>query len=88
MPITSATVDRETVMKAALHDLESSATCTDRKAAIPELVALGDPRAIGPLKQARFRMRGGVLGFHDSNTNECLKGDAEDAIKALGGSLK
>jgi serine/threonine protein kinase len=91
LPITSITpmtVDRETVMKAALHDLESSATCTDRKAAIPKLVALGDPRAIAPLKAARFRMRGGILGINDSNTNQCLKSDAEDAIKALGGSLK
>jgi serine/threonine protein kinase len=91
MPITSVTpmtVDRETVMKAALHDLESSATCTDRKAAIPKLVALGDPRAIAPLKAARFRMRGGILGINDSNTNQCLKSDAEDAIKALGGTLK
>jgi len=88
MSLTSATLDRETVMKAALLDLESSATCTDRKAAIPKLVALGDPRAIAPLKTARFRMRGGLLGFNDSNTNQCLKSDAEDAIKALGGSLK
>ncbi|MEO8842944.1 MAG: protein kinase [Kofleriaceae bacterium] len=88
MSITSATVDRETVMKAALHDLESSATCTDRKAAIPTLVTLGDPRAIGPLKTARFRMRGGILGINDSNTNQCLKSEAEDAIKALGGTLK
>lgn len=88
MAITSATVDRETVMKAALRDLESSATCTDRKAAIPKLIALGDPRAIGPLKTARYRMRGGILGINDSNTNQCLKSDAEDAIKALGGSLR
>ena len=33
-------------------------------------------------------MRGGILGIGDSNTNACLKTDADDAIKALGGTLK
>jgi serine/threonine protein kinase len=87
MPL-AATVDRDTVMKAALLDLQNGDTCTDRREAIGKLVALGDPRAIGPLKTARFRMRGGILGINDSNTNQCLKADAEDAIKALGGTLK
>jgi serine/threonine protein kinase len=84
----AATVDRDNAMKAALLDLQDSETCTDRRAAIPKLVALGDPRAIAPLKAARYRMRGGILGINDSNTNQCLKADAEDAIKALGGTLK
>jgi hypothetical protein len=83
-----ATVDRDTELKAALHDLDESSTCTDRKAAIPKLVELGDPRAIPELKAARYRMRGGVLGIGESNTNACLKGDAEAAIKALGGGLR
>jgi serine/threonine protein kinase len=83
-----ATVDRDTALKAALHDLDESSTCTDRKAAIPKLVELGDPRAIPELKAARYRMRGGVLGIGESNTNACLKGDAEAAIKALGGGLR
>ena len=83
-----ATVDRDTELKAALHDLDESATCTDRKAAIPKLVALGDPRAIPALKAARYRMRGGVLGFAESNTNACLKPDADAAIRALGGSIR
>jgi len=74
------------LLKATLLDLQSGATCTDRKAAVAKLVELGDPRAIPPLKTARFRMRGGVLGFGDSNTNACLKADAEAAIKALGGT--
>lgn len=81
-------VDRETMLKAALHDLESGKTCADRKAAIPTLVQLGDPKAIPVLKKARYRMRGGVLGVGDSNTNACLKMDAESAIQALGGTLK
>jgi len=83
-----ATIDRDTAFKAALLDLQDGKTCTDRKAAIAKLVALGDPRAIEPLKRARYRMRGGVLGFGDSNSNACLKTDADDAIKALGGTLK
>jgi serine/threonine protein kinase len=77
--------DRDTALKAALHDLEASTTCTDRKAAIPKLVELGDPRAIPSLKRARYRMVGGVLGFNESNSNACLKADADAAIKALGG---
>jgi len=83
-----ATVDRDTAYKAALLDLQDGKTCTDRKAAVAKLVALGDPRAIDPLKRARYRMRGGVLGIGDSNTNGCLKADAEEAIKALGGTLR
>ncbi len=79
---------RETLFKAALHDLESGKTCADRKAAIPILVQLGDADAIPALKKARRRMRGGVLGIGDSNTNACLKSDAEEAIEALGGSLR
>jgi hypothetical protein len=82
------TVDKETRLKALLHDLETGKTCTDRKAAIPGLVMLGDERAIKALKAARYRMRGGVLGFSQSNANSCLKSDAEAAIKELGGSLK
>ena len=86
-PVT-ATGDRDKQLKTAILELESSATCTDRKAAISELVALGDPRAVAPLKAARYRMRGGVMGIGDSNSNACLKAEAEAAIKALGGALK
>ncbi|MBA3459030.1 MAG: protein kinase [Deltaproteobacteria bacterium] len=82
------TTDKETQLKALLRDLETGKTCTDRKAAIPGLVTLGDERAIKALKAARYRMRGGVLGFSQSNSNSCLKADAEAAIKELGGSLK
>jgi serine/threonine-protein kinase len=78
------TVDRDTQLKALLHDLDQGATCPDRKAAIAKLVELGDDRAIKPLKAARYRMRGGVLGFRQSNSNACLKADAEAAIKTLG----
>ena len=81
-------VDTEMVLKAALHDLENGKTCADRKAAIPTLAQVGGERAIAALKRARYRMRGGVLGIGDSNTNACLKGDAEKVIQALGGSLR
>jgi hypothetical protein len=81
-------VERETLYKAALHDLENGKTCADRKAAIPTLLQLGDPKAIPALKKARSRHRGGVLGIGSSNTNACLKSDAESAIQALGGTLK
>jgi len=75
--------DRELRLKAALHDLEDGKTCAERRTAIPVLIELGDARAIPALKTARFRMRGGIAGIGDSNTNECLKSDAEVAIKAL-----
>jgi serine/threonine protein kinase len=86
--ITLPTADPETRFKAALHDLENGKTCADRKSAIPVLRELGSDRAIAALKKARYRMRGGVLGVGDSNTNACLKADAERAIQALGGSLR
>ncbi len=87
-PINVPTVDNETRLKAALHDLDNGKTCADRKAAIPVLADIGDERAIAALKRARYRMRGGVLGIGDSNTNACLKSDAERAIQDLGGSLR
>ena len=76
----------EARLKAAIHDLEKAKTCGERKAAVDQLRSLGDKRAIPALKKARYRMRGGVLGLGDKNTNACLKKAAEDAIKALGGS--
>jgi hypothetical protein len=69
--------------KAALHDLESGKTCPERQAAIARLVELGDARAVPALKKARYRMRGGLLGVGDSNTNACLRADAEAAISKL-----
>jgi hypothetical protein len=81
-------VDRENAFKAALLDLDRGKTCPDRKKAVQRLRTLGDARAIPVLKKARYRMRGGILGLGDSNTNSCLKKDAEAAIVALGGELK
>jgi serine/threonine-protein kinase len=77
--------DKELQLKAALHDLESGATCADRKQAVATLRDLGDARAIPALKKARYRGRGGVLGIGESNTNACLAADAKAAIVELGG---
>ncbi len=78
-----STVDRQTKLKAAIHDLTTGKDCPARRAAIPALVELGDPAAIPALKSARYRMRGGVLGIGDENTNYCLTKDADAAIKKL-----
>jgi len=86
--VITSPIDRENAYKAALLDLQNGKTCDDRRAAVVRLRNLGDPRAIAPLKKARRRMRGGILGIGDSNTNSCLKKDAEAAIVALGGDLK
>jgi hypothetical protein len=76
---------REMKLKAAMHDLETGATCPDRKKAVAALRELGDARAIPALKKARYRGRGGVLGIGESNSNACLAADAKAAIAALGG---
>jgi hypothetical protein len=87
VPPVVPSVDRDTAYKAALHDLANGKTCPERQKAVGRLRALGDERAIPALKKARYRMRGGVLGIGDSNTNGCLKKDAEAAIRALGGEV-
>jgi serine/threonine-protein kinase len=87
LPVPSAT-DRENAYKAAVLDLVEGKTCPERKKAVAKLRQLGDARAIPALKKARSRQRGGVLGIGSSNTNACLRKDAEAAIVALGGSLK
>jgi eukaryotic-like serine/threonine-protein kinase len=76
---------REEQYKAAIQQLAKGKTCEQRKAAVAKLRELGDKRAIPALKKARYRMRGGILGLGDSNTNKCLKADAEAAIAALSG---
>ncbi|MBA3541173.1 MAG: serine/threonine protein kinase [Deltaproteobacteria bacterium] len=74
---------RDAELKAALHELQNGKTCPERKAAIARLVALGDARALAPIKTARYRMRGGFLGFNQDNTNACLRADADAALKKL-----
>jgi len=74
---------RDAQLKAAVRELLKGKTCEVRKDAVAKLRDLGDKRAIPILKKARYRMRGGLLGIGDSNTNACLKADAEAAIAAL-----
>jgi hypothetical protein len=83
MPAPMKTIDKEMLLKALLHDLQTGKTCAERKAVIPKLVELDDPRAIEPLRRARYRMSGGLLGIGADNMNYCLKADAEAAIKKL-----
>ncbi len=79
--------EHQTKLKAALYELKEGKTCEDRRAAISDLLDLDDPAAIPDLKRARYRMRGGVLGIGDSNTNGCLRKDAEEAIQELSRNL-
>jgi len=76
--------ERELKLKALVYDLQNGETCAERKAAIARLVELGDKRAIGPLRLARFRTQSGA-GSGGDNVNACLTRDADAAIKALSG---
>jgi len=67
----------------AIEQLEKGETCAERLEAVRALRALGDPRAVPALRRARRRMRGGVIGIGDRNTNACLKAEAEAAIEHL-----
>ena len=76
---------RELELKALLHDLQNGKTCAERKATIAPLVALGDPRAIEPLRAARSRVRAGSAGAGAGTgaDNGCLAREVDAAIKAL-----
>ncbi|MEO8700792.1 MAG: serine/threonine-protein kinase [Kofleriaceae bacterium] len=84
-PPRAATVPRDdkTQLNALLYELERGKDCVQRRAAISRIVELGDPAALPALKAARYRMRGGVLGIGDENTNWCLTKEADAAIKKL-----
>ena len=83
-PAPDSTTVADLKLQVAIQDLETGATCAARKQAVATLRELGDARAIPALKKARFRMRGGVLGIGEKNSNYCLKAAAEAAITALG----
>jgi hypothetical protein len=82
-PPAAPPVDTRALVDAALRDLTEGKSCEDRLEAVRALRRFGDRRALAPLKKARYRMRGGVLGIGDSNTNACLKAEAEAAIEEL-----
>ena len=76
--------DRIDRLGSFILDLEQGQTCSDRREAVHALRALGDPRAIPSLSEARKRMRrGGILRLQRRNANHCLRADAEDAIRYL-----
>jgi tRNA A-37 threonylcarbamoyl transferase component Bud32/tetratricopeptide (TPR) repeat protein len=71
--------DRIDRVQAAIWDLAQGPTCAKRRDVIPRLRALGDRRALEPLKDALFRKarRG------KRNLNACLRTEAMDAIRYL-----
>ena len=79
---------RDPQLKALVHDLEASRTCALRRAAIAKLVALRHPGAMAPLKRARYRMTGGVLGLGQTNVNACLTAEADRALKTLAATAR
>jgi eukaryotic-like serine/threonine-protein kinase len=60
------------------RDLADGATCEERREAVSKLRALGDRRAVEALTKASF-----VKGSDRKNINECLRVDAEEAVKYL-----
>jgi serine/threonine-protein kinase len=64
-------------------DLTQGASCAERARAVPKLRETNDKRAISPLKKARGRRGGGVLGFGSSRVNGCLEKEAKEAIDYL-----
>jgi hypothetical protein len=67
------------------HDLEELKTCAQRKEVVARLRALGDRRAIDPLRAAIDRKGEGSLGARSRNMNRCLRPQAEAAIRHLEG---
>jgi hypothetical protein len=67
-----------------LLDLEQGETCLIRKEAVGNLRALGNKKAIPPLRRARKRIRTeGAFVKRKVNTNACLRTDAAEAIRYL-----
>jgi len=80
-------VDEINLARSYSLDLVQNTTCEKRLGALLTLESLGDPRALPAIKKARHRMRGGVLGLGEKNTNRCLKKDADRVIEALEAKL-
>ncbi|HEU5059484.1 MAG TPA: protein kinase [Kofleriaceae bacterium] len=66
-------------------DLEQEPTCKARREAVTRLRALGDPKAVAPLRAALDRPGFIKKGRRKRRINEnaCLRQHAEDAIRAL-----
>ena len=76
--------DRVDRLGSYLLDLEHGESCLQRKGAVAQLRALGNKKAIPPLRRARKRIRteGGFIK-KKVNTNACLRTDAAEAIRYL-----
>jgi serine/threonine-protein kinase len=76
--------DRVDRLGSYLLDLEHGESCLYRKEAVANLRALGNKKAIPPLRRARKRVRteGGFIK-KKVNTNACLRTDATEAIRYL-----
>jgi serine/threonine-protein kinase len=76
-------VNRAQLRRRLERQLVVGKTCQERLTAVRSLRQLGDKRSIKALRKARYRMRGGIAGIGDKNTNYCLRREAEAAIKEL-----
>jgi hypothetical protein len=73
-PPRPAVHEHDKQLAADLRELQSGATCAQRKKAIAKLVALHDRSAVPALEKARAR----------GKVNACLRAAASQAIKTLG----
>jgi len=66
-------------------DLAQGRSCTEKREAVQQLGASKDPRAVEPLRKARYGERGGLLGrVLGSAGNACIIKDIDAALKELG----
>jgi hypothetical protein len=76
--------DRIDRLGSFLLDLQRGESCLHRKAAVANLRALGDKKAIPALRKARKRIRAASgFGRRKVNTNACLRTEAAEAIRYL-----
>jgi len=66
-------------------DLSQGRSCAEKREAVERLGATNDPRAIEPLRKARYGERGGLLGrVLGTGGNACIIKDIDAALKELG----
>ena len=82
-PPATAPNNRDARLKESIRELETGATCAERKKAITRLLDIHDAKAIPALKKARYRRHGGTSKLRNANDNACLLPAANAAIKSL-----
>ncbi len=66
-------------------DLAQGRSCAEKREAVQQLGASKDPRAVEPLRRARYGERGGLLGrVLGGSGNACIIKDIDAALKQLG----